>query len=167
MRHFWNDFWATYEKHYTFNVGLAAALFLLQIVHLYWLATDVIAVRLLGQSLFHPPHFWKTVIVIVDYTEIPALISTSLLYIYELRQGFAWGSLLSLLLINTQWLHLLWLTDDIVVQELLERGREDFLPIWLAWVAILLDYLEFPVMVSTVQRLLRALRDGNVATPSR
>ena len=37
------------------------------------------------------------------------------------------------------------------------------LPIWLAYVAILIDYLELPVIYDTVRRLLVTLRDGGLA----
>lgn len=154
-------FWGWYERHYTLNLGLTTALFALQIVHLYWLATDVIAGRLLGYSLFNPSQLYEYLIIVVDYTEVPALVSTSLLYIYELRKKFSWKAVAFLLFLNSQWLHLFWITDEFVVNQF--AGRPDtVLPAWLAWVAILIDYLELPVIVDTVMKFIRALRRGNV-----
>lgn len=154
-------FWSWYERHYTLNLGLTTALFALQVVHLYWLAAHVIALRLFGQSFFTPSEFYEYVIIVVDYTEIPALISTSILYIYELRKGFNWKAAFFLFFLNTQWLHLFWITDEFVVNQF--AGRPDtILPTWLAWVAILIDYLEVPVIVDTFIKFFRALGKGNV-----
>lgn len=154
-------FWAWYERHYTLNLGLTTVLFALQIVHLYWLATHVIAGRILGYSLFNPSPFFQYLIIVVDYTEIPALISTSVLYIYELRKRFGWKPVFFLIALNSQWLHLFWITDEFVVNQF--AGRPDtVLPVWLAWVAILIDYLELPVIVDTSVRFIRRLRRGRV-----
>lgn len=154
-------FWKWYERHYTLNLGLTTALFALQVIHLYWLATDVIAARILGYSLFDPPAIWQYLLIIVDYTEIPALISTSVLYIYELRKKFSWKAVLFLLFLNSQWLHLFWITDEFVVNQF--AGRPDtILPVWLAWVAILIDYLEVPVIVDTIMKFIKALGKGKV-----
>ncbi len=50
-----------------------------------------------------------------------------------------------ILLINSQWLHIFWITDEI----LLEQG---ILSPFLAWLAILIDYLELPVIFDTMKR---------------
>ena len=50
----WRAFWAWYERHYRLNVTVAAVLFALQLVHLYWLAADVIALRLVDESYCSP-----------------------------------------------------------------------------------------------------------------
>lgn len=158
-------FWAWYERHYALNVGIALGLFLLQMVHLYWLFTDVIIERLTGESWFAPPSFWRTLIIIVDYTEIPALISTSFLYINDLRKRFSWMPVLYLLMLNSQWLHLFWITDEFVVDTFQPEGFHDHgtvLPPWLAWIAILIDYLELPVIIDTLRRFLRAMRERGV-----
>lgn len=44
-------FWKWYERHTTLNVGIASLLFTLQLVHLYWLTTDVVIVKLTEKSL--------------------------------------------------------------------------------------------------------------------
>ncbi|MDQ3045832.1 MAG: hypothetical protein M3R06_11895 [Chloroflexota bacterium] len=150
-------FFAWYERHYTLNVAIAAGLFLLQLVHLYWLSTDVVIARLTGEPWFSPNDLFQFLILIVDYTEIPALIGTSLIYINELRKGRRLKPLLYLLFLNSQWLHIFWITDEFVVGELGDGGGGT-LPGWLAWVAIGIDYLEIPVIIDTIRRLIRALR---------
>jgi hypothetical protein len=64
----WNRFWRWYERHYALNVALASGLFVLQLVHLYWLAADPIATRLTGESLFDPAGAVQYAILFVDYT---------------------------------------------------------------------------------------------------
>lgn len=156
-----SGFWAWYERNYKLNLGITACLFALQVVHLYWLAAHVIALRLLGESFFTLTPFYQYVIIVVDYTEIPALISTSLIYINELRKNFSWKAAFFLIFLNSQWLHLFWITDEFVVNTF--SGRDDtLLPTWLAWVAILIDYLELPVIIDTFVKFFRELRKGNV-----
>ena len=154
-------FWAWYEAHYRLNIGIAAGLFLLQIVHLYWLTADVVATRLTGQSYLELNGPLRFLILVVDYTEIPALLSTSLVYVNELRQRFSWKSVLFLLFLNSQWLHIFWITDEFVVGEFADGGASS-LPVWLAWVAILIDYLELPVIVDTIRKFLLSIRGDRV-----
>lgn len=156
-------FFDWYERHYLFNVAVAAGLFLLQIVHLYWLSTDVVAQRLTGESWFSPSGFLRYAILIVDYTEIPALVGVSLVYINDLRKGFNFRSALYLLFLNSQWLHIFWITDEFVLGEFTGEGASSTVPTWLAWVAILIDYLELPVIVDTLRKLAVAIREQRVA----
>jgi hypothetical protein len=90
MRRVWVGFWAWYERHYALNLTLSLGLFLLQLVHLFWLTTNIVALRLLGQSFFEFTGIWQYIIIAVDYTEIPALLSVSLVYIHALRKRFEW-----------------------------------------------------------------------------
>jgi hypothetical protein len=142
-------FWAWYERHYKLNLTITAVLFSIQVVHLYWLATDVLAMRALGVSYFSPTPFWQSVLILVDYTEIPALLSTTVLYLREFRQGRYAKSVPFLLMINSQWLHLFWITDEFVVSSFRDAAGT-VLPAWLAWVAIIIDYLEVPVIIDTL-----------------
>jgi hypothetical protein len=158
-----NRFWNWYERHYTLNVTIAAALFVLQIVHLVWLGGEVVAGRL-GEPLFMLDGGVRWPLVLVDYTEVPALVSVSLVYLNELRNSFDARELTLLLVLNTQWLHIFWITDEFVVSSL-EGG--DALPAWLAWIAILIDYLEVPVIADTVRRMVRALREQRPAAALR
>ena len=157
MRGAWDRFWAWYEKYYLVNVGVSAVLFLLQVAHLYWLATDVIAERLVGVSYFPASETVIVLLLFVDYIEIPTLISVSLIYVNELRKGFNWRSATLLFLLNTQWLHIFWITDELAVS-IFTGEQSTVLPVWLAWVAILIDYLEVPVMIDTVWRFVTAPR---------
>jgi hypothetical protein len=155
-----NRFWNWYERHYTLNVTIAAALFVLQIVHLVWLAGEVIAGRL-AEPIFVPDGGLRWPLVLVDYTEVPALLSVSLVYLNELRKTFNARDVAFLLLLNTQWLHIFWITDEFVVSSFQDGGET--LPTWLVWVAILIDYLEVPVIADTVRRMVAALREQRLS----
>jgi len=144
--HAWERFWAWYERHYRLNVAFASVLFMLQLAHLYWLAADPIATRINGEGFLHLHGVVQWLIFFVDYTEIPALLAISLVYVNELRRGFAWGPLLYLAFLNSQWLHIFWITDEYV-------AKSGGFPGGLAWVAILIDYLELPVIFDTLRRL--------------
>jgi hypothetical protein len=150
-------FWGWYERTYTLNVGVAAGLFLLQITHLLWLTSAVVWARLFGAPLVDMGPMYDLIIAAVDYTEIPALVGVSLIYINELRQGWDGKSVLYLILLNSQWLHLFWITDEMVVERLTQESLVPF-PFWLAWVAILIDYAEVPVMIDTVRKFFGTLR---------
>ena len=144
-------FWEWYEKNYTLNLGVATGLFLLQIFHLVWLFGEVVTAKLFGTSLFSLHGLPKVIIILIDYTEIPALLSTSLIYINELRKKFNWKSLWFLIFLNSQWLHLFWITDEFVVKTLV-HNEHTFIPLWLAWIAILIDFLELPVIYDTTKK---------------
>ena len=150
------EFWGWYERNYALNVGIAAALFALQLVHLVWLAGDPLAERLSGTPLFELDGPFRWLIVLVDYTETPALVSASLVYLHALHaRGLALRPVLYLLFLNSQWLHIFWITDEFVVG----ASGAGSLPVWLAYVAILIDYLELPVMVDTSKRLVIAVAE--------
>jgi hypothetical protein len=158
LERLWQGFWSWYERHYLLNVALAAVLFGLQLVHLYWLSAEPISLRVAGESFFSPSGLLQYLILFIDYSEIPALITASLLYVNELRRGRSWRPLLFLLLLNSQWLHIFWITDEYVSSELAGTPAATSLPAWLAWLAILIDYLELPVIYDTLKRLALALR---------
>jgi hypothetical protein len=160
MRKIWRGFWDWYERTYTLNVSIALGLFLLQIVHLIWLLGEVVWGRAFGVPLFEFTGVWQALIVLVDYTEIPALLSVSLIYINELRKGWNFKSALYFVFLNTQWLHIFWITDEFV--ETSFNGVGTVLPFWLAWVAIGIDYLEVPVMIDTFKKFFRAMREKRV-----
>jgi hypothetical protein len=155
-------FWSWYERHYALNVSVAAGLFALQLVHLVWLTAEPLWLKLFGESLFtiDKPYSWP--LYLVDYTEIPALLSVSLIYVNELRKGVALRPLLYLLFLNSQWLHIFWITDEFVVES--NESETTLLPSWLAYVAILIDYLELPVIVDTLRRSVVAQRERRLGT---
>ena len=152
-----NRFWDWYNRHYTLNITVAAGLFALQVVHLTWLTFDPLWLNLFGESLFELDTPWSWPLVLVDYTEIPVLVSVSLVYLNELRNGFRWRPFLFLAFLNSQWLHIFWITDEFVVST--SEGAAVGLPTWLAYLAIGIDYLEIPVIVDTLGRMLAALRE--------
>ncbi|MBI2674377.1 MAG: hypothetical protein HYX22_01405 [Candidatus Yanofskybacteria bacterium] len=154
MRKYINHFWNWYEENLRINIGIAAGLFVWQLIHLSWLTTDIVFERLFSSSLLNISGFWEYAIIAVDYTEIPALITVSLIYINELRQGRDTNkSILFLALLNSQWLHLFWITDEFVIAHF--RGEHSNFPLWLAWVAIMIDYLELPVMYDTIKKFFK------------
>ncbi len=163
----WVGFWAWYERHYLLNVLIASALFMLQLIHLYWLGAEPIALRLTEDSFFSPHGFLKYLILLIDYTEIPALLAVSLVYVNDLRGGFSWKALVFLLLLNSQWLHIFWITDEYVSSELSGTSASSSLPAWLAWVAILIDYLELPVIYDTLKRTAIAIRERRLGELAR
>jgi hypothetical protein len=153
-------FFAWYKRNYKANLYLVAFLFIWQLVHLYWLTVDVVFARLHGHGLWDIGSFGNILISLVDYTEIPAIILASLFYIHDLRKKFSWKSLTLLIFLNTQWLHLFWITDEIVVAQLTGTAAVG-LPIWLSWTAIMIDYLELPVMYDTMKRVFASLRKAS------
>lgn len=150
------SFFSWYERNYTLNVGIAAFLFVWQLVHLYWLTAHVVILRLFGVSYFHLSGIWQYLIVVADYAEIPALIITSFVYIHGLTKKLSFKNILFLILLNSQWLHLFWITDEFVVKQF--TASSPTFPIWLAWVAILIDYLELPVIYDTFKKFFGSLR---------
>lgn len=148
-----NRFWGWYEKHLALNTSIAAFLFFLQIIHLIWLSLHVVSFKLFGQVLWEPGVYWQNIIILVDYTEIPALLSTSLVYINEFRKGRRAKNALYLIFLNSQFLHIFWITDEFVLEQI-HQGVY-VLPGWLVWAAIFIDYLELPVMIETIKKAVR------------
>ena len=151
-----------YEKHRTLSLGVAGFLFTLQLVHLYWLTTHVVFFKLFGQSFFTPSPFFETLLIFVDYLEIPAIITTSLVYIAEYKTTKNKKSLLFLLLLNSQWVHIFWITDEFVIDRFKGKGAAVLLPSWLAWIAIMIDYLELPVIFDTLKEFYKGLKTDGV-----
>ena len=137
-------------------MGIASFLFVWQLIHLYWLTVHVVFLRLFGVGYFNLVGIWQYIIIVVDYAEIPALIITSFVYAHGLTKKFSWKNILFLVLLNSQWLHLFWITDEFVVKQFAASSAE-ILPIWLAWVAILIDYLELPVIYDTIRKFFGSL----------
>jgi hypothetical protein len=164
VRWMYRTFFDWYERHYTLNIGIAACLFVLQLIHLYWLTVHVVFIRLFGVSMWDPTGVTKAGILIVDYTEIPALISVTVLYLNELRKQWSWKSVIFILFLNSQWLHLFWITDAYVLGEFTGSGagNANALPAWLAWLAIMIDYLELPVIFDTMKKFIVATRQQRI-----
>lgn len=149
-----NNFLDWYKRNLKLNHAIVAVLFGWQLLHLFWLTTHVLADRVLGYSLFNPNDFYQFLLVIADYFEIPALLSGTLLYFYSLKEGSVKKNITYIILINSQWLHLFWLTDEYVI-EFFKSGSDAILPVWLAFIAILIDYLELPVIYDTIKKFVK------------
>ena len=152
MRNAWDRFWRWYQRHYLATLVLTTGVFLLQLFHLYWLFSDVIVTKLTGHSAFVFPRAGMFVYVLADYLEIPALVAATLLYVYELRRGVTPRAVLYVVLLNTQWIHMFWITDQVVVDTFAGHGLLAWNAV-VAWVAILIDYLEVPVIVDTLRKV--------------
>ncbi|PJE51293.1 MAG: hypothetical protein COV29_00875 [Candidatus Yanofskybacteria bacterium CG10_big_fil_rev_8_21_14_0_10_36_16] len=147
-------FWEWYEKHEELNTIVSAGLFVLQLVHLYWLTTDVVLMRIFGISFFFQwGEIGDTLLAVVDYTEIPVLISVSLIYINSIRKnmGSRGKNILYLIFLNSQWYHIFWITDEVVVESFLTASWHPVL----IWGAILIDYLELPVIYDTIKKTIK------------
>lgn len=141
-------FWNWYKKNLVLNQAIVAVLFGWQVLHLYWLSTNVVADRLLGYPLFDPQGFYYSLLIVADYFEIPALLSGILFYFNSLKAESARKYIFFIFLINSQWLHLFWITDEFIIEHF--RGEHQYFPNWLAWLAIFIDYLELPVIYDTI-----------------
>ena len=157
-----DKFWKWYNKHLLLTTAVAAFLFTLQLVHLYWLTTHVVFHRVFEVSLWNPSPFLEWLLIIVDYTEIPALITTSLVYINAHRKKAGFKNILYLFFLNIQFLHIFWITDEFVEARLTGAPEVTVLPIWLAFIAIAIDYLELPVIFETLKKLFDLLKKGRV-----
>ena len=156
MKQLLQKFWAWYERNLTLNIAIVALLFTWQLIHLYWLTTDIVILRIFGTSLFNPTGIVKLLIIIADYAEIPAILSASLLYVSLIRKELnVFKNALMLFFINSQWLHIFWITDEIIIKEF--SSGVPILPIWLAWIAISVDYFELPVIYDTLKKFFTSI----------
>lgn len=146
-------FWHKYEN---LNLKIAFFLISLQLIHLYWLTADVVIQRITGESALglsrSSPLF--LLVIGIDYIEIPALVAGLTYYglsIYK-HQKDAVKNALFLAMLAVQVFHIFWITDEVVYSTLVgsESGVE--VPYYAAWVAILIDYLEIPVIVDLFYR---------------
>ena len=146
-------FWHKYEN---LNLRIAFILISLQLVHLYWLTADVVIKRLTqdqspGLAGGGPLLFF---FVVIDYIEIPGLVAGLTFYgisLYSNEKGRAENSLFFLLL-AVQVFHIFWITDEVVYQTFFGQSNGLQIPFLAAWVAILVDYLELPVIADLFYR---------------
>lgn len=94
--------------------------------------------------------------IVVDYTEIPAIILTSLVYVNEFREKRNAKSIFYLFFLNSQWLHIFWITDEFVITQF-TGATFVMMPVWLSWLAIAIDYLELPVIYDTLKKFFASL----------
>ena len=147
------NFWYRYEN---LNLKITFILISLQLLHLYWLTTDVVLQRIYGESFLLFPKVLLPVFVVIDYIEIPALVSGITFYslsIYK-HQKNSWKNSLFLALLAVQVVHIFWITDEIVYDAFFETRLVEF-PLYIAWIAILIDYLELPVMADLFYKIIK------------
>jgi hypothetical protein len=139
------DFWTRYEN---LNLRITLILISLQILHLYWLTADVVLQRISGQSYLGLPKELLPLFIVVDYIEIPALVSGITFYLFSIFKGEPnpRKDVIFLILLALQVVHIFWITDEIVYESLLGNDLIT-IPLYLTWIAILIDYLEIPVMI--------------------
>ena len=124
----------------------------------------VVVPKLLGQELTGSSPGTTLLYALADYAEIPALVSATLLYGYHLRTRLQVRSLVYLVLVNSQWVHLLWLTDEVVVRTFTAQTLLVW-PALAAWTAILIDYLELPVILDVFVQLRRRISQALTPHP--
>jgi hypothetical protein len=151
------DFWTKYES---LNLKITFILISLQILHLYWLTADVVLQRVAGESYLGLPRILLPLFIIVDYVEIPALVSGITFYLFSIfkRKSHSRKNVVFLLLLAIQVVHIFWITDEVVYESLLDNDLVIF-PVYAAWTAILIDYLEIPVMVDLFYKTFKIKRD--------
>jgi hypothetical protein len=146
-------FWHRYES---LNLKVAFVLISLQLVHLYWLTADVVIKRIAGDS---SPGLSQSgplflFFIVIDYIEIPALVAGLTYYalsIYKHEKGSAKNALL-LAMLAVQVFHIFWITDEVVYEAFFGSASAVEIPYYAAWMAILIDYLELPVIADLFYR---------------
>ncbi len=146
-------FWYRYEN---LNLKIAFLLISLQLVHLYWLTADVVVKRITGDSAFglNPSGPLLLFFIGIDYIEIPALVAGLTYYalsIYKHEKGSAKNALL-LAMLAVQVFHIFWITDEVVYDTFFGSASALEIPYYAAWIAILIDYLELPVIADLFYR---------------
>ena len=145
-----------YHRYENLNLKITFFLISLQILHLYWLTTDVVLQKIFGESFFIAPNNLLPIFVVIDYIEIPALISGLVFYSYNIRRdkSSANRSYLFIGLLGVQVIHIFWITDEVVYTSFFKSSLVEF-PYILSWIAILIDYLELPVMADLFYRVIK------------
>jgi hypothetical protein len=152
------NFWERYES---LNLKITFILISLQVLHLYWLTADVVLQRIYGESYLGLPRALLPLFIIVDYVEIPALVSGITFYSFSIltrREGQPWKNFVFLVLLAIQIVHIFWITDEIVYESFLNNDLIRF-PVYLAWIAILIDYLEIPVMIDLFYKTFKGKKE--------
>jgi hypothetical protein len=109
------NFWHRYEN---LNLKISFILISLQLLHLYWLTTDIVLQRIYGHSFFLFPKNLLPMFIIIDYIEVPALLSGITFYflsIYNHEKESRKNSLF-LAMLAVQVFHIYWITDDVVAK---------------------------------------------------
>ena len=139
-------FWRRYEG---LNLRVAFILISLQLVHLYWLTADVVVKRITGDSAMGLTLDGPVLVffIVIDYIEIPALVAGLTYYalsVYKREKTIKNALLLAMLAV--QVFHIFWITDEVVYDTFFGTSSALAIPYYAAWIAILIDYLELPVI---------------------
>ena len=150
------DFYLRYQN---INLKISFILISLQLLHLYWLTTYVVLYRLTGIDYFGELSDFILLFIIIDYIEIPALVSGVIYYLFTIiydkkEKEKRTRNTVLLILLAIQSIHIFWITDDIVYTTFV--GSElIYMPEYFAWIAILIDYLELPVIYDLLKRIIK------------
>jgi hypothetical protein len=146
-----------YLRYQNLNLKISFLLISLQLLHLYWLTTDVVLYRITGTDYFVEASGFVILFIIIDYIEIPALVSGIIYYFFELiynKKEKRIKDTIFLLLLAIQSIHIFWITDDIVYSTFVGADLIE-IPEYLVWIAILIDYLELPVIYDLLKRIIK------------
>ncbi len=150
------DFYLRYQN---INLKISFVLISLQLLHLYWLTTYVVLYRLTGIDYFGELSDFILLFIVIDYIEIPALVSGVIYYLFTIiydkkEKEKRTKNTVLLIHLASQSIHIFWITDDIVYTTFV--GSElIYMPEYLAWIAILIDYLELPVIYDLLKRIIK------------
>ena len=148
-----------YLRYQHINLKISFILISLQLLHLYWLTTDVVIYRLTGIDYFVGLSDFILLFIIIDYIEIPALVSGIIYYFFALiydkkEKEKRIKNTVLLILLAIQSIHIFWITDDVVYATFVGSDLI-YMPEYFAWIAILIDYLELPVIYDLLKRIIR------------
>jgi len=148
-----------YLRYQNLNLKISFLLISLQLLHLYWLTTDVVLYRITGIDYFVEASDFVLLFIIIDYIEIPALVSGIMYYFFNLiynnkEKENRIKNTIFLILLAIQSIHIFWITDDIVYSTFVGDDLIE-IPEYIAWIAILIDYLELPVIYDLLKRIIK------------
>jgi hypothetical protein len=148
-----------YLQYQNINLKISFVLISLQLLHLYWLTTDVVIYRLTGIDYFVGLSDFILLFIIIDYIEVPALVSGIIYYFFALiydktEKAKRRKNIILLILLAIQSIHIFWITDDIVYSTFVGSDLIS-MPEYFAWIAILIDYLELPVIYDLLKRIIK------------
>ena len=148
-----------YLRYQNINLKVSFILISLQLLHLYWLTTDVVIYRLTGTDYFRDLSDFILLFIIIDYIEIPALVSGLIYYFFTIiydkkEKERRIKNTILLILLAIQSIHIFWITDDVVYTTFVGSDLI-YMPEYFAWIAILIDYLELPVIYDLLKRIIK------------
>ena len=148
-----------YLRYQNINLKISFILISLQILHLYWLTTDVVIYRLTGIDYFIELSEFILLFIIIDYIEIPALVSGIIYYFFALiydkkEKEKRIKNTVLLILLAIQSIHIFWITDEVVYSTFVGSDLI-YMPEYFVWIAILIDYLELPVIYDLLKRIIK------------